>query len=297
MAAVSETTVVAGAAVAAAEPAVRATVAIAETTVAAVAETPVVISEASVLRAAAVSEASVVVRAACITETTVWVHLRSVLAVQITERSSSAVITTVESVSHTYSRMSSWVRAAETSSVIPASVSVYSPAMTSTVRYVEVRATEVEIVAARIAGVDAEVPVARMPVERTVEIGGIEICSVLPVEQDIAQIHIALAPVSTIQVIVCIYTHQVVKVHLVSCLILVFRKIELVSHLVCQEESLLSCLLITHCRSGSECHHEHGYQSYYHSFHNRISLNCYTSCFFFLVQRYDVFCFHGRDFP
>ena len=177
--------------------------------------------------------------------------------------------------------MSSWVRAAETSSVIPASVSVYSPAMTSTVRYVEVRATEVEIVAARIAGVDAEVPVARMPVERTVEIGGIEICSVLPVEQDIAQIHIALAPVSTIQVIVCIYTHQVVKVHLVSCLILVFRKIELVSHLVCQEESLLSCLLITHCRSGSECHHEHGYQSYYHSFHNRISLNCYTSCFFF----------------
>ena len=153
--------------------------------------------------------------------------------------------------------------------------------MTSTVRYVEVRATEVEIVAARIAGVDDEVPVARIPVERTVEIGGIEICSILPVEQDIAQIHIALAPVSTIQVIVCIYTHQVVEVHLVSCLILVFRKIELVSHLVCQEESLLSCLLITHCRSGSECHHEHGYQSYYHSFHNRISLNCYTSCFFF----------------
>ena len=83
--------------------------------------------------------------------------------------------------------------------------------MTSTVRYVEVRATEEEIVAARIAGVDAEVPVARIPVERTVEIGGIEICSILPVEQDIAQIHIALAPVSTIQVIVCIYTHQFKK--------------------------------------------------------------------------------------
>ena len=70
--------------------------------------------------------------------------------------------------------------------------------MTSTVRYVEVRATEVEIVAARIAGVDTEVPVACIPVERTVEVGGIEICSILPVEQDIAQIHIALAPVSTI---------------------------------------------------------------------------------------------------
>ena len=148
---------VAGAAVAAAETAVRAAVAIAEAPVAAVAETSVVISEASVLRAAAVSEASVVVRAACITETTVWIHLRSVLAVQITERSSSAVITTVESVSHTYSRISTRVRAAKSSSVIPASVSVYSPAMTSTVRYVEVRATEVEIVAARIAGVDAEV--------------------------------------------------------------------------------------------------------------------------------------------
>ena len=43
--------------------------------------------------------------------------------------------------------------------------------MTSTVRYVEVRATEVEIVAARIAGVDTEVPVACIPVERTVEVG------------------------------------------------------------------------------------------------------------------------------
>lgn len=118
-AAVSEPAVVASAAVAAAETAVRATVAIAEAPVAAVAEASVVVSEASVLRAAAVSEASVVVRAACITETTIWVHLRSVLAVQISERSSSAVITTVESVSHTYSRMSSWVRAAKSSSVIP----------------------------------------------------------------------------------------------------------------------------------------------------------------------------------
>ena len=70
--------------------------------------------------------------------------------------------------------MSTRVRSAETSSVIPASVSVYSPTMTSTVRNVEVRATEVEVVAARIAGVDAEVPVTCVPVERTVEVGGIE---------------------------------------------------------------------------------------------------------------------------
>lgn len=87
------------------------TVAIAETaivlwTVVVISEVSVVISEASVLRAAAVSEASIVVRTACITETTVWVHLRSVLAVHVAERSSSAVITTVESVSHTYSLIS-----------------------------------------------------------------------------------------------------------------------------------------------------------------------------------------------
>ena len=54
--------------------------------------------------------------------------------------------------------------------------------MTSTVRNVEVRATEVEVVAARIAGVDAEVPVTCVPVERTVEVSGIDICSILPVE-------------------------------------------------------------------------------------------------------------------
>ena len=204
--------------IAIAEAMVRAVVAISEPAI--VLWSVVIVSESSVLWSAAVSEANVVVRAACITEPTVWVHLRSVLAVQISERSSSAVIAAVESVSHTYSRISSRARAAEASSVIPASVSVYSPAMTSTVRYVEVRATEVEIVAARIAGVDAEVPVACIPVERTVEIGGIEICSILPVEQDIAQIHIALGQLTmtinkgmtrlsnTHELLLSIYTNQ-----------------------------------------------------------------------------------------
>ena len=58
----------------------------------------------------------------------------------------------------------------EAASMIPASTTIHSPAVTSTIGNVEVRATEVEVVAVRISGVDAEMPVTSVPVERAIEI-------------------------------------------------------------------------------------------------------------------------------
>lgn len=82
--------------------------------------------------------------------------------------------------------------------MIPASASVHSPAVSSSVGSIEVRAAEEEVVSARIAGVDAKVEVACVPVERTIEVRGVEISLILPVQQDVAQVHVALSPVGAV---------------------------------------------------------------------------------------------------
>ena len=81
----------------------------------------------------------------------------------------------------------------------------------------------------------------------------------MPVEEDIAQVEVALAPIYSVEVIYRIDTHQIVEVGLVSSLILVIGQVELVSHLVSEEESLLASLLITHCRSRCHGHRDHCY--------------------------------------
>ena len=59
-------------------------------------------------------------------------------------------------------------------SVVPTSATIHSPTMTTTIRGVEVRATEEIVVAVWVASVDAEVPVSSVPIERAVEICGIQ---------------------------------------------------------------------------------------------------------------------------
>jgi hypothetical protein len=71
------------------------------------------------------------------------------------------------------------------------------PGMSAAIGSIEVRTSEVEIVTVRIAGVDAEMPVTCLPVERTIEIGGCDIGLPLPVEQDITQVEITAFPIDT----------------------------------------------------------------------------------------------------
>ena len=59
------------------------------------------------------------------------------------------------------------------------------PGMGTTIGDIEVRTSEVEIVTVRITGIDAEVPVTSVPVQRTIEIRGCNEGIPLPVEQDI----------------------------------------------------------------------------------------------------------------
>jgi len=154
-------------------------------------------------------------------------------------------IASVETVSHTIAHVSART-VSESASVIPAVSSVVSPAMTSSVVKEECWASEVEVASIRIDGVNSEVPVPCVPIERAVEIVGSAIESILPVEEYVTQVEVTSCPVVGIKVTCHINVHQVVEVNLVSGLILVVGEIELVCHLVGQEEGLLPCLLIAH---------------------------------------------------
>ena len=119
--------------------------------------------------------------------------------------------------------------------------------MSASVYCVEVRTAKVEVVAVWIAGIYCEVPASGIPVERTVEIRGCAESSVLPVEQDVAEVEVALSPVCSVQVVIVVDSHQIVKVHFIGGLILVVGEIELVCHLVGEEQCSFASLLVTHC--------------------------------------------------
>ena len=79
--------------------------------------------------------------------------------------------------------------------VIIATVAMNMPGMTSTIGGVEYRTPEEEVVAMWITGIDTEVPVACLPVEWTIEIGGCDIGLPLPIVQDITQVEVTTIPI------------------------------------------------------------------------------------------------------
>ena len=120
------------------------------------------------------------------------------------------------------------------------------PAVASAVHGVEAWCTEIEVVTVWIAGIHTEVPIACVPVERAIEITGIAVHAVLPIEQNVTQVQVAALPVEAVQVVVVVDAHQVVEVNLVCSLILVIGEVEFVCHLVRQEKSLPTRLVVTH---------------------------------------------------
>ena len=96
------------------------------------------------------------------------------LTIEIAESLATTVIATVESIAHT----ESWclttntdrARTAEFTSVIPASATIHSPAVSTTIYCIEMRSSEEEVISAWVACIDAEVEVTTIPVKRTVEI-------------------------------------------------------------------------------------------------------------------------------
>jgi hypothetical protein len=138
--------------------------------------------------------------------------------------------------------------------------------MSTAIAGVEHRTTEVEVVTMWIASINAEVPETITPVEWTIEIGSCAECLPLPIQQNIAQVQVTTLPVVAIDIVITRHTHQVVEVDFIGSLILLVRQVQLVSHLVCQEQSLVACLFVAHCLARC-CYRQHCYQGYHHLLH------------------------------
>ena len=179
-----------------------------------------------------------------------------------------AEITTIPTVMHTY-MLSSWGTEVLAMAVVIAAVAVDMPGMSATIADIEGRRSEVEVVTVRITGVDAEVPVASFPVEGTIEIAGCDKGIPLPVEKNITQIEVATLPVDAKHVRATRHTHQIVEVDLVTSLVLLIGEVELIGHLIGQEQGLSAGLLETH-GGGRDCDCQHRHQGHQHLFHNRI---------------------------
>ena len=186
----------------------------------------------------------------------------------VAERVSTSVVATLVAVVHSEVLVARPSDGCERATVIPRATAISVPSVSTAINRVEARHSEVEVGAVRIAGIDAEVPVATAPVQRTIEISGVEVHSVLPVEEDIAQVEIAALPVDAVKVVLRVYAHEVVEVHLVGCFILLFREVELIGHLVGEEQGLLAGLLVAHgvgrCYECEQCH-----KGGHHLLHNR----------------------------
>ena len=134
-----------------------------------------------------------------------------------------------------------------------------------------------------IASINAEVPETITPVEWTIEVCSCAECLPLPIQQDIAQVQVTTLPVVAINIIVTRHAHQVVEVDFIGSLILLVRQVQLVSHLVCQEQSLVACLLVAHCLARC-CYRQHCYQGYHHLLHIT----------FILIVRQFIYLFNGK---
>ena len=180
--------------------------------------------------------------------------------------------------------------------VVVAVSAVHVPGVTAAVGGIEVRASEVEVVTDGIAGVNAEVPVSCAPVERTVEVGSGHEGVPLPLVEDVAHVQIAALPVGSVDVVVARHTHQVVEVDLVGSLVLCVRKVQLVGHLVGEEQSLVAGLLVAHCTCRQGCC-QHHHQCEYHLLHVLEFLSVRHSVFCSLVQSNSFFRTCAKDFP
>ena len=104
--------------------------------------------------------------------------------------------------------------------------------MSAIVNVIEGWSSKVVVVAAWVAGVNAKSPIACVPSQWAVEICSLNICTILPIIEYIAQICISMCPVCPVEVIYCVDTHEVIQINLVCCFVLCFSQIQLVSHLI-----------------------------------------------------------------
>lgn len=87
------------------------------------------------------------------------------LSVHVAESLAASVVTPVKTVAHSEMRFTAfWARSAKLASMIPASAAIHSPAMSTAINGIEMRATEEEVVSARITSIDTEMEKSAVPI-------------------------------------------------------------------------------------------------------------------------------------
>lgn len=151
---------------------------------------------------------------------------------------------------------------------------------------VGLRASLVEVIPVAVVAIDIERPTAVLPAQRTVEVVQAHILVVLMHREDILQVGIAAVPGSAEDIVATAHAHHVVQVDLIHRLVLRHGEVQLVSHLVTQEQRLVLGCAITHCigRDGHRHHHCHKH----HFLHSSVS---------FFILRLDIrFMFHAAKY-
>ena len=155
------------------------------------------------------------------------------------------IVATVPVITHTLMAVTRPVRTEVImTSFIPAATSVVMPAVSTAIGHVEVWTTKVEVVTMRVAGIDAEVPVSSLPVQRAVEIGGCAEQVPLPAIEYVTQVQVATLPVGAEHIAITSHAHQVVQINLIGCLVLCVSQVQFVCHLIGQEQCLSASLLV-----------------------------------------------------
>ena len=98
-------------------------------------------------------------------------------------------------------------------------------------------------------------PAASLPSYRAIEVGESHILVVLPAVQDIVEVSVTAIPPDAEDISVSVQAHQVVEVDLIDCLILCSGEVELVGHLVREEEGFVLCCVIAHSVLGRAKRH------------------------------------------
>ena len=172
-----------------------------------------------------------------------------VIALCHTCRTASVVVVTVVTAIPTVAHAHMLITCSERAEVVMtalviASAAIVAPAVTATIGQVEMWTTEIEVVAMRIAGIDAEVPYTSLPVERAVEVGSCAKQIPLPAIEYITDIQVTALPVGAKHIVIACDAHQIVQVNLIGSFILCIRQVQFVCHLICQEEGLSASLFV-----------------------------------------------------
>lgn len=109
-----------------------------------------------------------------------------------------------------------------------------------------------------ISAIQSQAPCPSHPVERAVKIVDVDKEAVLVAAEDIPEITVSPLPINAIKVLRTVDTEEIVEVDFIDGFHLLQGKIEFVCHLVSEEQSFLTCLVIPHgfCakRQGHACH-------------------------------------------